>query len=545
MNNKNYSLYPIMEITNLKQLLYFDNARTSDKVAFMYAKGKKSTIEVTYSKFIRGIECFGTYLYGLGKRNTHIAVMGENSYEWILTYFSTVLGGNVIVPIDKALTTDEVEKVLGASDSTTLVYSDTYSDIVADLVEKNLAMTFINMKDIPDILEQGDKLLQEGNLEFINYQVNDGDLAAIVYTSGTTGERKGVMLTHGNIASNTVASCKNVYAEGTSVCVLPLHHTFAFTLGICAVLLYRQSIYINKSLKNIMLDFQKAKPSYTFMVPLMVETMYKKVWATAKEQGKDKLLKVMIQISRGLMKVGIDLRRVLFKSVLAAFGGKLEWVSCGGASIDIKYIQGFRDFGINIINGYGITECSPIVSSNRSKYWVDGSVGVVVWGCEVMIAPSDIDGEGEILVKGSSVMKGYYKNEEATKQAFHGEWFKTGDIGFIDEYGALHITGRIKNLIILSNGENIPAESIEEAVYTIPYVKEVVAYGKDNVIVAEVFLDEDVPDAKDRINADIQAINKKLPLVRNIGKLIVRDTEFEKTTTNKIKRNYGGSNNAR
>ena len=534
-----------MEITNLKQLLYFDNARTSDKVAFMYAKGKKSTIEVTYSKFIRGIECFGTYLYGLGKRNTHIAVMGENSYEWILTYFSTVLGGNVIVPIDKALTTDEVEKVLGASDSTTLVYSDTYSDIVADLVEKNLAMTFINMKDIPDILEQGDKLLQEGNLEFINYQVNDGDLAAIVYTSGTTGERKGVMLTHGNIASNTVASCKNVYAEGTSVCVLPLHHTFAFTLGICAVLLYRQSIYINKSLKNIMLDFQKAKPSYTFMVPLMVETMYKKVWATAKEQGKDKLLKVMIQISRGLMKVGIDLRRVLFKSVLAAFGGKLEWVSCGGASIDIKYIQGFRDFGINIINGYGITECSPIVSSNRSKYWVDGSVGVVVWGCEVMIAPSDIDGEGEILVKGSSVMKGYYKNEEATKQAFHGEWFKTGDIGFIDEYGALHITGRIKNLIILSNGENIPAESIEEAVYTIPYVKEVVAYGKDNVIVAEVFLDEDVPDAKDRINADIQAINKKLPLVRNIGKLIVRDTEFEKTTTNKIKRNYGGSNNAR
>lgn len=542
---KNYNLYDITEITNLKQLLYFDNARTSDKVAFMYAKGKKSTIEVTYSKFIQDIEYFGTYLYGLEKRNTHIAVMGENSYEWILTYFSTVLGGNVIVPIDKALTTDEVENVLVCSDSTTLVYSDTYSDIIEDLVKKNLAITFINMKDIPNILEQGGKLLQEGNLEFVNFQVKDEDLAAIVYTSGTTGERKGVMLTHGNIASNTVASCKNVYADGTTVCVLPLHHTFAFTLGICAVLLYRQSIYINKSLKNIMSDFQKAKPSYTFMVPLMVETMYKKVWATAKEQGKDKLLRVLIKFSRGLMKVGIDLRRVLFKSVLSAFGGKLEWVSCGGASIDIKYIQGFRDFGINIINGYGITECSPIVSSNRPQYWVDGSVGVVVWGCEVMIAPSDIEGEGEILVKGSGVMKGYYKNQEATKQAFCGEWFRTGDIGFIDEYGALHITGRIKNLIILSNGENIPAESIEEAVYTIPYVKEVVAYGKDNVIVAEVFLDEDVPDARDRIDADIQAVNKKLPLVRNIGKVVVRDTEFEKTTTNKIKRNYGGSNNAR
>ncbi len=247
--NKNYPLYIITEITTLKDLIYFDSPRSDDKTAFMYTKGKKTTVEVTYAQFRSDIEAFGTYLYSNDLKNTHIAVIGENSYEWILTYFSTVLGGNVIVPVDKELSTEEIENVLNTSDSTVLVYSDTYSDVANELKEHNLNITCINMNDIPSLLIDGRKLIENGNGEFLNHQVNDDDLAAIVYTSGTTGVSKGVMLTHKNIASNAVAACKNVQAVGTTVCVLPLHHTFSFTLGICAILLYRAAIYINKRLK--------------------------------------------------------------------------------------------------------------------------------------------------------------------------------------------------------------------------------------------------------------------------------------------------------
>lgn len=206
----------------------------------------------------------------------------------------------------------------------------------------------------------------------------------------------------------------------------------------------------------------------------------------------------------------------------------------GGAPLDQKYIRAFQSFGITVLNGYGITECGPIVAVNRNNLNVIGSVGLPLCCNEVKIAD-----DGEVLVKGDNVMLGYYNNKYENKKAFINSWFKTGDIGLIDKYGALHITGRIKNLIILGNGENIPAESIEKEIYTIPYVKEAVAYGKDNAIVAEVYLD-DIPDAKDRINADIQSINQHLPQIKNIGKVIIRDTEFPKTTTKKIKRNYGG-----
>ena len=252
------------------------------------------------------------------------------------------------------------------------------------------------------------------------------------------------------------------------------------------------------------------------------------------------MLERLIKISYILRACKIDIRRTLFKSVLSAFGGELDLIICGGAPLNQELVKAFDCIGITVLNGYGITECAPIVAVNRNQFNIVGSVGLPLCCNEVKIAE-----DGEVLVRGDNVMQGYYHNEAENEKVFVDGWFRTGDIGFIDEHGALHITGRIKNLIILSNGENIPAESIEEAVYTIPYVNEVVAYGKDNVIVAEVFLDEDVPDARDRIDADIQAVNKKLPLVRNIGKVVVRDTEFEKTTTKKIKRNYGGNQNAR
>lgn len=256
---------------------------------------------------------------------------------------------------------------------------------------------------------------------------------------------------------------------------------------------------------------------------------------TARKQGKEKLLQRLITLSDVLLKCKIDLRKVLFKSVISAFGGNLDLIVSGGAPIDEKHIHAFHSLGITILNGYGITECGPIVAVNRNKFNVVGSVGLPLTCNDVKIAEDD-----EVLVKGDNVMLGYYHNEVENEKVFVDGWFKTGDLGRIDEHGTLHITGRIKNLIILGNGENIPAESLEERIYTIPYVKEVIVYGKDNMIIAEVYLDEDVTDAKERIHADIQSMNQRLPFTRNIGQVVIRDSEFPKTTTKKIKRNYGG-----
>lgn len=278
---------------------------------------------------------------------------------------------------------------------------------------------------------------------------------------------------------------------------------------------------------------QKAQPSYMFLVPMVVENMYKRVWATAEEQGKDRALKALIKLSNFLLAIGIDVRRKLFHSVLDAFGGNLDWVSCGGAAIDTKYIKGFRDFGVNIINGYGITECSPIVASNRPKYWVDGSVGTVVYGCEVKIDNPNNDGEGEILVKGTGVMQGYYKDEAANKQAFKDGWFRTGDIGKY-ENEVLYITGRTKNVIILSNGKNIYPEELELALMNIDGISECMVYEENHLLTAEIYSDRQISEMD--ITENIHSLNRTLPVYKQIVSIKFRQDEFEKTTTRKIKR---------
>lgn len=536
---QNYSLYEHLSVYTTKELLDFCVQQYGDTKAFAY-QNEKQDISVNFVEFKSQVRALGSYLFHAGIVGSHIAVFGENSYEWILTHFAVTCGKNVIVPIDKELDVDSIVELLLDSESRVLVYSNTYADIVKQLQEKCRHVTYINMKDIPSVIMQGEMLIQGGYIDYVNVDVNGDDLASIVYTSGTTGKSKGVMLTHNNFCSCMYGACCNVLLTGPSLLVLPLHHTFGLVASVFAVMYYGFPIYINKSLKRLSDDFKKCKPQHLFAVPLIVETLYKNIWITAKKQGKDKVLRLLIKISDTLRRFKIDLRNILFKSVISAFGGNINLIVSGGAPINEKYIKDFESIGITVLNGYGITECGPIVAVNRNQFNIVGSVGLPLCCNEVKIAE-----DGEILVRGENVMVGYYHNEAENESVFVDGWFKTGDIGFIDEYGALHITGRIKNLIILSNGENIPAESMEEAVYTIPYVKEVVAYGKDNAIVAEVYLDEEVADAKERINADIQVVNKRLPLVKNIGKVVIRDTEFPKTTTKKIKRDYGGNHNVR
>lgn len=531
---KNYPLYSNLLQASLKDLVVFCAEKYGDKPAFQYADCK-TDISISFAQFKSQVERLGTYLYDVGYHNCHIAVFGENSYEWILTHFAVTCGKNVIVPIDKDLGAEQIAELLRDSDCVAMFYSNGYSDIIEKLLRMGLQISFHNMKNIPDMLTKGDQLIRDGEREYLNVVVDKDDLASIVYTSGTTGKSKGVMLTHFNFSSCAHGACCNILNTGPVLLILPLHHTFGLVASVFSVMYYGNPVCINKSLKRLSADFQKYQPQLMFVVPMVLETLYRTIWNTAKKQGKDKSLRVLVRASDILLKCGIDLRKHLFMSVLSSFGGNLDMIVSGGAPLDEKYVQAFRSFGITVLNGYGITECGPVVAVNRNKFAVPGSVGIPLCCNEVQITEN-----GEILVRGSNVMRGYYHNDYENQQVFSDGWFRTGDLGTIDKFGALHITGRIKNLIILGNGENIAAESIEQLVYAIPYVKEVIAYGKDDAIVAEMFLDDEIADAKERIYEDIKAINQKLPLVRNIGKIVIRDTEFPKTTTKKIKRNYGG-----
>lgn len=527
---KNYELYKHTPVYTIKELLEFCAKTYDRKEAFTYDENGQP-VPVSFKEFRDDVYALGSSLIGDGFRGCHIAVLGENCYEWILTWFSVVCGGNVIVPIDKELDSDSVTEIIHDSQCRAVIYSDTYADILEEVQKKKPDITYISMKELPALLKQGKRLDTDGHLELEKIIIKEKDLASIVYTSGTTGKSKGVMLAHGNFCSCMYGGCCNVKFTGTSLLILPLHHTFGLVAGVLVVMFYGMPIYINSSLKRLSDDFKKCSPQNLFAVPLIVETLYRNIWNTAQKQGKEKTLRALVKISDTLLRCGLDLRKFFFRSIIDAFGGKLDLIVSGGAPIDDKYISAFRSFGITILNGYGITECGPVVAVNRNRFIVPGSVGLPLCCNEVKISET-----GEILVKGDNVMLGYYHDEQENAKVFDGEWFKTGDIGFLDNYGALHITGRIKNLIILGNGENVPAEVIEQAVLEIPYVKEAIAYEQDNHIAVALFLDESVPYARDKIYTDIQTVNRKLPQLQNIAQVIVRDAEFPKTTTKKIKR---------
>ncbi|MCL2703854.1 MAG: AMP-binding protein [Defluviitaleaceae bacterium] len=540
MKNRSYPLYKVDEVNNLKELAALIANKHGDNNAFTFERYGE-TVSVSYRQFQRDIDAFGTALLNSGVEKTKVAVIGENSYEWIVTYFAAVNSGNVIVPLDKELPEADIKHLIDDSETEVFVYSDGYSEMAAYLKENAAGIRrFIHMQEVAGLMEEGTKLIRGGDTRMADYVPDNRAFATLLYTSGTSGVSKGVMLTHYSLAKNATGACYNIEILGSNVLVLPLHHSFGFTAGVCSKALWGSEICINDNLKNVLSDIQKYKPANILLVPLFLEKFHQRIWSSAKKQGKDGLLRTLIKVSNGLLRVGIDLRRVLFKSVLSAFGGNLKLIISGGAPIDTKYTQGLRDFGIQVLNGYGITECSPIVAVNRNGHFNDKSVGPVLPCCQVKISKPDENGHGEILVKGDIVMLGYYNNEQATKEAFDGEWFKTGDIGYFGPDGFLYISGRLKNLIVLSNGKNVYPEEVEfELIRQIPYIQEAVVSDEDGEIAAEVFLNtEDYPDCASNLDKDIQEFNKNMPLFKNVGRTKIRDVEFPKTTTKKIKRTY-------
>ncbi len=538
---KNYPLYKTIEAEVVRDIINYAAQHHGYKQAFQIPVPGKDDIFKTYKEFASEIEGFGTFLLSKGFRKDKIAIIGENSYEWLIAYFSILNSGNTAVPLDRDLPVDDLLYNIKNSGCKAIVFSKVYADVAEKLqgLDSGIEMYF-SMADMPQNIEEGRKLVENGDTSFKNADVKPTDLAAIVYTSGTTGKSKGVMLTQQNIASNTISACHNAQGEGCGVLALPLHHTFGMVANVLVPFIFEARIYMTTSLRNIQSDMVKIGATAAFCVPLMAELIYKKVWATAKEKGKDEILKKGIKISNTLLKFGIDVRRKLFKEVHEALGGKLELFICGGAPLSEKIAFELTSMGINVLNGYGITECSPIVSVNRNYANRIGSVGQILDCNEVKINNPNKKGIGEIYVRGTNVMVGYYNDEEATKAAFDDGWFKTGDLGYVDEDGFLFVTGRIKNLIILSNGKNVSAEELEEKILDeISYVEEVIVYDDDDKLAAEIYLDEKTePEAKDKIKKDIKALNVKLPSYKKIAKTKIRDEAFPKTTSMKIKRNY-------
>ena len=532
---KNYKDNYTDFVADLKEMVELAENKFSERNAFCFERdGEEKSI--TFSQFANDIRALGTYFYSLGIKNSKIALIGENSYEWIVTYFAAVNGSNVIVPLDKELAYGEAINLIKNSESCALVYSDLKKNIAEECHndEELKVEHYINMKDFADILEKGYELIDAGDNSFVDEKIDRERMCAIIYTSGTTGNPKGVMLSHKNLASDVVFSIRNLDVPLDTVVVLPLNHTMGAMAGVLCQIHLGSCVYINNNLKSVLKDINKGRPRHMSVVPLFIETFYKNIWRNVEKQGKTKLLKSMIKVSNALRKVGIDLRRVFFKSVLDAFGGRLEMLISGGAPIDDLYMDGFDALGIQLINGYGITECSPIVATNRTKFYRSGSVGVAVPGVEVKIIDKTESGEGEICVKGDTVMMGYYKNPEATEEAFVDGWFKTGDIGYIDDDGFIYITGRKKNMILLANGKNVYPEEIETLVLRIEGVNEAMVYGANTHIAVEIYAED--ASMQDVIRKEIDKINETLPTFKRLREIVFRDEEFEKTTTKKIKR---------
>lgn len=558
---RNYPLYQVTPFSSIKEMLNIAEKEAGSSIAFKYKDERNNVFEKTYKQFCTDTLSLGNALTAIGLNSLHISCIGNNSYQWITAYLTVLGGTGVFVPIDKELPPTDIINVINHSDSEVLFYSGVYEKMLFDNLEMlSKVKAFIGFdcdQDSEDgrflsykkLLKQGYLMTSTGNTPYIDQKSDPNALKLLVYTSGTTGLSKGVMLSEHNLVSCVYYGLQISTVYDTCLSVLPYHHTYEAVCGLLVSLHMHATICINDKLRNVLNNLQLYKPSYLYLVPLFTEMFYKKIWATVEKGKKDKALRILIKTSNFLRIFGIDVRRKFFGSIHSSFGGRLRKIVCGGAPIRPEIGQFFDDIGINLINGYGITECSPLVTANRDYFNDWNTAGVKLPCIDIKIADINEDGIGEICVKGDTVMLGYYKDEANTASCIKDGWFYTGDYGCLNEKEQLVITGRKKNLIVLDNGKNIYPEEIENYIYSIPYVKEVVVKslkdesGGERALCAEVYLDQDeltemkVTNPEEILKQDISALLNHLPPYKHIQKIIVRNTEFDKTTSKKIKRN--------
>lgn len=569
--NKNYPIYKTTFIDDMRSLVEEAAQNFPDSIAISYKENywDKEVRKVTFSQWRDDVRNLGTALISAGLREEKIAIIGENSYGWCCSFFAVMAIGSVTVPVDKELPLDDIDGIITTTGCKAVIFGKTSEAKIKELLQKeSLKSVELLVSVAPEnsidasllggrqlttlagLQEKGGRLYSNGDDSYYSYKIDTNKLASIVFTSGTTGKGKGVMLSQANIGLDMTLGMYNFDITRKTLHVLPPHHTFGSTVNYVGHLAQGCEVYISSGIKHVSDEIREQQPTHLILVPAFLEVMNRKIWTTARKGGKEGLLRFMMKCSDLLRKLGIDIRRKLFASVLSAFGGKLELIICGGAKLDEEIIRTFDSLGITILNGYGITECSPLISANRNEYRKPGSVGTPILACRVKIDNPDENGEGEICVKGPNVMLGYYDNPEATAEVFDKDgFFHTGDYGKLDEEGWIYITGRKKNLIILSNGKNVYPEEIEADLQKVEGVSEVVVYAgesrvqKDKItIVAEIFPDSDlladkgIDDPQTYFEDQVKALNAKMPPYKAVKRVKLRDTEFQKNTSRKITR---------
>ena len=548
---KKYKNYEVRPIENLKEMLYTSAATWPEKNAFL--EKRDGVYEgITFNQYLLDVEGLGTELCARGLLGKRVIVTGENCYAWALAYMTVICGLGVVIPVDKEIPPEEIANIANVSEADAVIYSAKYEDKIKK-IEKPL--DFICFDELSGLCAAGREKINAGDRTYLDLEIDKNEMASLIFTSGTTGVSKGVMLSHHNITFNLTEMCQMIYIgpEDTFLSVLPLHHAYECTCGFLCQIYRGSTIAYCEGLRYIMKNMKEVHPTMILCVPLLIETMYHKIWANIRKNGMEKMVKKALAASNASRKIGIDLRKKLFSEIHETFGGKLRMMIAGGAAVDPDILKGLRDFGILAVQGYGLTECAPLAAVNRDKFYCDSSAGLATPNATLEIVDAAEDGTGDIRFKGENIMLGYYKAPELTAEVIVDGWLYTGDLGFIDKDGFLHITGRRKNVIVTANGKNIFPEELETYLSRNPYVLESVVVGvpdetgRDYDIVAMILpdrerLDEENPDGyseelvREKLTEAVKQANSMVQQYKRIKKFLVRSDEFPKNTSKKIKR---------
>lgn len=558
----------VRQIRDLKDMLVQSTELYPENEAFYIKSGNGTYKGIKYREFKREVDSLGTALVNLGLKDKCVAVIGENRYEWCLTYLAVANGVGIIVPLDRELPGEEIENLLVRSHASAVVYSGRHEKdmrrisatvpqvdyfISMDAEEDDSDERFLSLKKL---IQKGSDMLDGGDRSYVDAVIDPEAFGILIFTSGTTDLAKGVMLSHKNIVSNIMSVCSVLYIDDTdsTLCMLPLHHTYACTTSFLLILYNGCRISFIEGLKHIAKNIKETSPTIIMAVPLLLESMYRKIWDSINKKKATHKVKAALAASKLLMLFGIDARKKLFRQIHETMGGRLRLIISGAAALEPAVSKGFRDFGIPLMQGYGLTECSPIVTVNQLERFRDDSIGLPLPCNEVMIYKPNKEGIGELMVKGDNVMLGYFENRLATEKVLRDGWFHTGDLGKMTREGFFSITGRKKNVIVTKNGKNIYPEEVEDYLNKSPFIAESMVYGKEDEASEETFVYAMIVPAMDIIkdklgkteitedevfriiDAEVKSVNKKMPLYKRIRRFTIRQEEFAKTSTKKIKR---------
>ena len=579
-------IYKAVEHENVRDLLDYAAKKFGNNDAFILkvkaegrnedgSRGEPVYRSVSYKELREDVRRLGTGLMDIGVRSARIAIIGENSYHWQLSYLAAMSGLGICVPLDKGLPYVELKTSIQKSGSNVLIFDKKHASL-AEQLQKDAAdpsntptavSTYICMDDqdkymsIGQLLDLGAEKIAAGSKEFAQLPIDRGALSNLIFTSGTTSLAKAVMLNQRNIMYNvySLQMVENIVRGDVNIALLPFHHTFGATGQLLMYACGATTVFCD-GLKYLQRNFVEYHVSVFIGVPLLMEAMYNKIMAGIRKQGKEKTFRRAVRISGALRKIGIDVRRRLFKDVLNELGGSLRMVVSGASALDSEVNKGYEELGIYVVQGYGMTESAPVIAAENLKNRTPGSIGLGLPGMEVRIANPNEEGIGEIIVRSPSVMMGYYQEREETAKVLKDGWLYTGDLAYVDGKGYIHITGRSKNVIVLKNGKNVYPEEIETLIEALPYVRENIVFGevrregaddKDHVLVARIVYDEEIMKEKygaetmDEIRAvidrDLEKINADMPKYKHVHRFIAQKEEMAKTTTGKVKR-YEQSN---